>query len=227
MSRIIMVLGKPGTGKSTSLENLDPNDTYIIKPNMKPLPFRGSAKKYSAAAANLAITKKITELPGLIQLISQKTTKKTVIVEDYSHFFTAVTLGDTFRSRNSGNAAFARWADFGSDVYNSVVGIDPSLLRDDLTIVILHHSEIKNDGTVGSKSSGNLLDKEVVLDSHVTYLLHTTIIEADKPEDRYKFLTNTDSIHMAKTPKGCFPELLIPNDLRAVIDTIDKYELGE
>ena len=39
----------------------------------------------------------------------------------------------------------------------------------------------------------------------------------------YKFLTNSDGEHVAKTPMGMFDELFIDNDLNAIIDVIDKY----
>ena len=41
MANLIMILGESGTGKSTSIENLDPNETFIIQVVNKPLPFRG------------------------------------------------------------------------------------------------------------------------------------------------------------------------------------------
>lgn len=50
----ILVLGKSGSGKSTSIgkipelniEGLDPKDTFIISCVNKPLPFKGSSKSY-------------------------------------------------------------------------------------------------------------------------------------------------------------------------------------
>ena len=35
-----MILGDSGTGKTTSLRNLDPIETLIIRPIKKPLPFK-------------------------------------------------------------------------------------------------------------------------------------------------------------------------------------------
>ena len=47
MANLIMILGESGTGKSTSIENLDPKETFIIQVVNKPLPFRGYKTKYS------------------------------------------------------------------------------------------------------------------------------------------------------------------------------------
>lgn len=45
MSIPILVLGQSGTGKSTSLRNLDPKDVLLIKVIEKPLPFRSKKWK--------------------------------------------------------------------------------------------------------------------------------------------------------------------------------------
>ena len=37
-------MGESGTGKSTSIRNLDPKTTFIINIVGKPLPFRGGKK---------------------------------------------------------------------------------------------------------------------------------------------------------------------------------------
>ena len=46
MSNLILIIGESGTGKSTSLENLDHKETFLINVLNKPLPFRGWRKKY-------------------------------------------------------------------------------------------------------------------------------------------------------------------------------------
>lgn len=42
----IAIVGESGTGKSTSLRNLNPEETFIISTTGKPLPFRAWKKKY-------------------------------------------------------------------------------------------------------------------------------------------------------------------------------------
>ena len=46
MSETICVVGESGTGKSTSLRNLDPKCTFVISTTGKPLPLKGYKKKY-------------------------------------------------------------------------------------------------------------------------------------------------------------------------------------
>ena len=47
-------------------------------------------------------------------------------------FFSARIMSRDFLSQNSGNAAFAKWNVFGSDVFNSIFAQLP-ILREDLT----------------------------------------------------------------------------------------------
>lgn len=48
-----MILGKSGTGKSTSIKTLDPKETMVINTLKKRLPFKGSATMYSKENNNL------------------------------------------------------------------------------------------------------------------------------------------------------------------------------
>ena len=47
MSYPIIVIGESGSGKSTSLQNLNSKSTFIIGALDKPLPFRGWRKNYT------------------------------------------------------------------------------------------------------------------------------------------------------------------------------------
>ena len=54
MSRIIAVVGDTGVGKSSSIQYLDPKETYVINVAGKGLPFKGSNKLYSVENKNYA-----------------------------------------------------------------------------------------------------------------------------------------------------------------------------
>lgn len=225
MAKIILVLGDEGTGKSTSLRNFPAESSYLIAPNGKPLPWRGSKKQF-VEGNNLFRTNDLVNLKGTIETVNGFKTVKHLIVDDYSHYFTARTLSPEFMAQNTGNAAFGRYAKLAAEIYQSVWQ-NASLLRSDLTIYILTHTELRNDGKIVMKTPGNLVDKDVKPASHVTYVLHTMVTDAKEPELKYMFLTNSDGIHAAKTPIECFDQLLIPNDLFAASKVIEAYESGE
>ena len=46
MADIIAIAGDTGSGKSTSIKNLNPQETFIVSIIGKPLPFPGYKKKY-------------------------------------------------------------------------------------------------------------------------------------------------------------------------------------
>ena len=47
MANNIILLGKSGAGKSTSIKGLDPKETVIINTLKKRLPFKGSVNLYN------------------------------------------------------------------------------------------------------------------------------------------------------------------------------------
>ena len=47
MANLIAIVGQSGTGKSSSIRNLDPTETFIINIASKPLPFKGWRIKYT------------------------------------------------------------------------------------------------------------------------------------------------------------------------------------
>lgn len=54
MSNLTVILGPTGSGKSTSIKNLDPKETMILalKAINKPLPFKGSMRMYNTENKN-------------------------------------------------------------------------------------------------------------------------------------------------------------------------------
>ena len=53
MANAIIILGKSGTGKSSSIKGLDPKETVVLNVLGKKLPFKGSSTLYNKEAKNL------------------------------------------------------------------------------------------------------------------------------------------------------------------------------
>ena len=47
MANAVIILGKSGTGKSSSIKTLNPKDTIILNVLGKKLPFKGSSSLYN------------------------------------------------------------------------------------------------------------------------------------------------------------------------------------
>lgn len=223
MAEPILVMGASGVGKSTSLRNLNPDETFIIKPNAKSLPFPG-ANRY-VDKKNTINTGDLQALSEYIKNIAEKAPHiKTIVIEDFTHFFHQRIFSPAFSSRTKGNEAFQRWNDFAEDVYNAFLAKAHSY-RSDLFIVVIHHTEIKEDGTIGFKSSGKLLDNNIDVPSYFTYTFHA-LTRTENEKTAYRFLTNCEQGMLAKTPYGLF-DTYIPNDLNAVLERIKAYQNGE
>lgn len=224
MGCMVLVIGEPGTGKSTAIENLDPESTVIIKPNNKALPFRGGAVKYSQDKKNVVVCKDFKELEGILTSINSSTTGKvkTVIIEDLTHWFSSRVMKD---AKVTG---FQKWTDMAVDCFNALIKFE-SNLREDLNLIVVGHTDRTVDSagntSIGLQTPGKLLENQIKIPSYFTYILHTDVVEANNKME-YRFLTNSDGTKLAKTPKGCF-EKYIPNDYKLVIETIDKYQKGE
>ena len=46
MAQSVLIIAESGSGKSTSIETLNPKETFIINVANKPLPFKGWKSKY-------------------------------------------------------------------------------------------------------------------------------------------------------------------------------------
>lgn len=235
MARLIGVVGFSGTGKTTAFRNMDPKKTFIIVPNSKTtLPFpRGKEYKMiskKGMEGNMGVCNDLNKLSGNLNFINDNRPDiKYILCEDLTHFFNAYTQSQSFRDRKTGGEAFSKWADFAADVFNTIFA-NAQNWRKDLTIIVHFHPEEKetmNGLELNIKTPGKLLDRDIDIPSYFTYVLYTKVIKAQeglKPEERYKYVTNHDGYRPAKTPYKCFDELEINNDMKMVIDTIDKFE---
>tara|TARA_R110000772_G_scaffold144091_1_gene253697 strand:+ start:654 stop:1355 length:702 start_codon:yes stop_codon:yes gene_type:complete len=223
-AEVILYIGDSGSGKSTALRNLDPKETVIITPNSKSLPFpKGHEYK---VGQNLIQTSELDEIAGAISHISTNMPEvKQIILEDYTHYFNARIFSPKFMARTNGGEAFQRWNDFGASVFQSIIA-KQGVWREDLLIIVLHHVELKDTGTIGFKSSGKLLDNTIIVPSYVNYCLHGIVSPQEDGSIKYEIMTKTDGVRDAKTPFGLFPNKL-PNDLAPILDRIREFRAGK
>lgn len=83
MANIAIILGKSGSGKSTSIKTLDPKETVVINTLKKRLPFKGSNALYNKENKNLFNVDNYSNIIALLQNISDKAAYvKNVIIDD-------------------------------------------------------------------------------------------------------------------------------------------------
>ncbi len=215
MSRSILVMGESGAGKTTSLRNLDPKTTFIIDCDRKGLSWRGWKKQYNKANKNYMQTSKIGTIESLIQHINgQDLSYVKVLVIDTLNMIMVDDEMARMREKN-----YDKWVDLAQCVWNLITDIQ--LLRDDLTVVCMAHTQTDRDDSgyyfTRMKTSGKKLDK-LVPESKFT-----TVLVVKAADGKYVFETQSNH-STAKSPLGCFTDREIDNDMVKVIDTLTKYE---
>lgn len=83
MANAVIILGKSGTGKSSSIKNLDPKSTLIINVLGKRLPFKGSKSLYNADNKNMFQLEDYQQVQSLLQNIDKGAPHvKNIIIDD-------------------------------------------------------------------------------------------------------------------------------------------------
>lgn len=221
MANLISIVGPSGTGKSSSIEKLNPKETYIINILGKPLPFKGSGGTYNVENKNTAAIDKWNEVSSLIQGISNNRPDILTIVIDDANYI----MSTEFLKRASENG-FSKFSEIGQHMFNVVD--TAKKLRSDLNVVFTFHDEFVDTGMDSTplrkiKTVGKLLDNSWTLEGLFTVLLYTKV-EYDKDgEPSYHFITNHQPNIPSKTPKGMFEDIKIDNDLQYVIKKVTEY----
>lgn len=226
MAEVVLVMGSSGSGKSTSIRNLNPKETFIINSLGKNLPFKGSAKMYTTwdkeknPTGNVIKTSnsQIT-LKWLDHIDKNVPDIKNVVIEDNTHQSSM----EYIRRIKEGS-----WEKF-NDIASNMVGIVERAknMRDDVTVFILHHTKEVGDGLLEEKQTkamtlGKLVDEK--MSSYESFFTVVLLAKKKKLDNKIEhvFLTN-DADSTAKSPLGMFEESEIPNDLQIVKDSLRCY----
>jgi ABC-type dipeptide/oligopeptide/nickel transport system ATPase component len=226
MADICAIVGDSGSGKSTSIRTLDPSSTFIINVANKPLPFKGSKKNYKPLVkegekwvGNLYHTSDVAKINQVLTLIEKSRPEiKTIIIEDAQYLMSFEAMD---RATEKGYAKFSEIAANFYSILKKVIG-----MRDDLKVFVLTHSENVGDALNPSlkiKTVGKMLDTVITVEGLFTYVFFTSVIRDDEGKVQYKLIAQSDGTTTAKTPLGCFEDLLIDNDLQYICNKIDEY----
>lgn len=215
MANIICVMGESGSGKTTSMRNLDPATTYYIDCDKKGLSWKGWRKQYCAESKNYTKTDDQSYVLRLLKAINDKDTTKhirTVIVDTINGIMVADEM------RRSKEKGYDKWLDLACAIYDI---IDYALtMRDDVTIIFVAHTQTDHDDNgymfTRIKTSGKKLDK-ITLESKFPVVLHAKVIDG-----RHVFETKANN-STAKTPLGAFDSNYIDNDISEVLKVLEDF----
>ena len=219
-SKLIGIVGSTGTGKSTSIKHLNPEETYIINVAKKELPFKGSESLYNAEKKNYKEIDDAVEITRQLQKISQNAPHiKNIVIEDSNYI-----MGFNIVARAT-EVGFTKFSIMARDMV--ALFQEARKLRDDLKVFYFTHPETIEEGgeIVGYKikTAGKLIDNQILLEGLLTMCLYTFVEEKKDGSVTYNFVTNRFRKFPAKTPDGMFADIMIPNNLQEVANTIDEY----
>lgn len=213
---MIGVVGASGSGKSTSLRNLNPATTHLIDLERKGFPFPHNFP-YVHSVTNVG------EFDTAVVAALSDRNCSTIVIESFTKYTELV-------------LEMAQQSFKGYDIWNyynrAIHKMFEKLKNKQATVVFTAIDEIvrlpQASGSenvqrrikVSGKQHEGLVEKELVM------VLFTSP-QRDPKTNRttYKFSVNTDGITSAKTPMGMYTEdeQLIDNDLNAVLKRWEEY----
>ena len=213
MSKVICIMGESGSGKTTSMRNLDPATTLYIDCDKKGLSWKGWKQQYNEANKNYIRTDYVSIVMSALQKANEKWTDKKVVVIDTIN---GLMIADEMR--RSKEKGYDKWVDLAACVWDLVCYAHE--LRDDLTVIFTAHTQTDHDEAgymfTRIKTSGKKLDK-IVLESKFTTVLLSKCVDG-----RYLFETQAKN-STAKSPMGAFDEFEIDNDITKVLKALEDF----
>jgi hypothetical protein len=226
MANSALIFGESKTGKSTSIEKLDPATTFIINVADKPLPFRGWRSKYvpfnsKEKTGNIISIRRVDHILKVLDIIDKEMPHvKTIVLEDFQYMSAFEFM---LRIKENG---YNKFNDIASNIL-TVASIKPQEMRKDLIIFYLNHEEDEVDDKgvvkIRAKTCGKLINKLITFEGLFTTVLRSNNRSGEKGIE-YFFETQSNGTTTAGTPKGMFEEVEIPNDLELVRKAIIDYE---
>lgn len=198
MAQLTFVLGRSGTGKSSSLRNLKKADGVgYITATGKPLPFKNDIPQFHA--------KNYGELAAII-----KTSKAPIIViDDFNYFM-------SFEEFSKANIkGYDKFTEMAVNVVNIIELITKK--DTDQRFYILAHSEQNDEGLLKLKTTGKMVSDKFVPEGLTNQVIETAVIDGE-----FVFKVRTDGTGI-KTPLGMFNTDTIPNDLKQLDEAIVKF----
>lgn len=205
MAYPVLIIGRSGMGKSTSMRNLPPEKTALINVLGKPLPFRNDLDQF------------VTDDYAKVKAAISKTKRPIIVIDDAGYLMTNMFMRG-HASQGKGNDIYGFYNSVGDNFWNLVEHI--MNLQTNQRVYIMMHEEESETGKIKPKSVGRMLDEKVCIEG-----MFTICFRSAYSNTKHVFFTRTNGLDVAKTPMGMFgdDEYEIDNDLKYVDDKIKEY----
>mgnify|MGYP003647646697 CR=1 FL=1 len=219
MGTPVLILGDSGSGKSTSMMNLDASRTFLIQAINKRLPFpkpesKGWIRRSPAnPSGNVMITDNYDQIIKTIHGAARSGKFDRIIVDDTQYL-----MSNDFmrRALEVGFTKFTSMAVSFNNLFHAAMDC-----AGDTRVYFLAHTDLDMNGKTKMKTIGKLLDEKITLEG-----LFSFVIGCSEKDGDHIFRVKGSSYDTYKTPIGMFESDEIPNDLQLVENAlIEYYEL--
>lgn len=208
MATPVLIIGKSGTGKSTSLRNCAGNsDWNLVRVLNKPLPFKGRINGWC------------TDDYQTVMKCVFASKAHNIVIDDASYMITnAFMKGHS--TTGSGNAQFQFYNQMADNFWNLIMFIQNRVPENKIVFVMMHENQ-DDFGNIKPKTIGKLLDEKVCIEG-----MFTIVLRSVKDSEGYGFMTQSADMAVSKSPMGMFESERIDNDLLLIEKAIrDFYEI--
>ena len=200
----VLIIGKSGSGKSTSLRNCTNNlDWNMVNVLNKPLPFKGK------------IPSIVSDDYGQVMKSLAGSKAKSIVVDDAGYLITNYFMRN-HSSKGAGNAIFSMYNTIADNFWNLIEFIKK--LPADKIVYVMMHEDVNDFGDIKPKTIGKMLDEKICLEG-----MFTIVLRCVQENGKHLFITQADGGAVSKSPMGMFESLEIDNDLALVDKAIRDY----
>ena len=218
MGAVIGVMGESGSGKTTAMRTLPPEETFYLDCDKKGLNWRGWKTQYNVDNKNYWASDSFSVVSGLLRKINDDEKFrhiKYVVIDTLNGLMVAEEMRILAMQSGDKRSAWSDLAQNGWAIINQALE-----MRQDVTVIILCHSETISDdnGIIRTriKTNGRKLEK-LVLESKMT-----TVIWAVRQDGKYKFILSADG-STCKVPLGSFETDECDNDITIILKALEEY----
>jgi len=205
----IIIVGKSGSGKSTSLRNLNPKSTAVLNTERKQLPFKGANNFLNVPVPDL------NTFNAAFKKAMESTEIETIVVESFTSLIEMI-----YREADIRFKGFDVWSFYNKEIDRI---LNMSKNTDKNVVFLAIDGAYEGDSGIQERYvavDGNRWKKRV--EKEFVVCLYTDNHNSDEGM-KYRFRTQSQGNDSAKSPMGMFEELYVDNDLQKVIEKCDEY----
>lgn len=202
MGNLIMILGKSGSGKSTSLRNFKPDEVGVFSVAGKRLPFRSELPVVQHASYQR------------IMEIMAANRRRCYVIDDATYL---MQLDNFARAKEVGYQKFTDMAVAFQQLLQRA-----SWTSEDTNVFLLMHPDTDDMGREKPKTIGKMLDEKLCVEGLFPIVIDARVQQGEDGKPRHVFVTENDGTNLAKAPMGMLPPVM-DNDLKAVDSAIREY----